>query len=156
MEGRIGDPIHAKYCVRPGVIDLDHLELVALVKVTRGSWMPHFRLITPSRGIGVRVPQWGYELGAGLSSPNNQHPVSFVRQDGSYIPVTAAWEGDYSGLVKRDLPALGEGIFSVRLQLQVNRARHPRPKPGAKADASSSGQVPRCQPHVSRQISSIT
>ena len=115
-----------KYGVQPRLIDLDYLELVALVKVARGSWMPHLRLIAPSQGNGVCIPQTGYENRASLIFPNTQSSVLFIRQDGSYIPVTAALDGDYSGLVNRDLPALGEGIFSVMLQLQVSGARCPR------------------------------
>lgn len=39
------DPSYREYCVQPGVIDLDHLELVALKRVSKSSWMPHFRKI---------------------------------------------------------------------------------------------------------------
>jgi len=47
MEGKNADPSFWDYRVQSGVIDLDHLELVALKRVSKSSWMPHFRLITP-------------------------------------------------------------------------------------------------------------
>ena len=118
--------MHAKYCVQPGIIDAGHLELVALVKVTRDSWMPHFRLIAPSRGNGVYVPQMGCRIEASHSFTSNQNSVWFVLRDGSHIPVTAALEGDYTGLVNRDLPAFGGVAFTITLRLQVNRSYHLR------------------------------
>jgi len=36
---------HPEYRVQPGIIDLEHLELVALKRVAKSSYMPHFRLI---------------------------------------------------------------------------------------------------------------
>lgn len=48
MEGKEADSSYLMYRVQPGIIDLNHLELVALENVSRGSWMPHFRLIPPS------------------------------------------------------------------------------------------------------------
>lgn len=42
--------------------------------------------------------------------------VFFIRQDGSYIPLTAALGEDYAGLVGRDLPALGEAGFTITLR----------------------------------------
>jgi len=49
MKGKEANPSYLEYRVQPGVIDLDHLELVALERITDSSWMPHFRLITPSQ-----------------------------------------------------------------------------------------------------------
>ena len=49
MEGKTADPSHPEFRVQPGVIDLDHLELVALERTSRSSYMPHFRLIPPSK-----------------------------------------------------------------------------------------------------------
>jgi len=122
--------MHPKYSVQPGIVDVDHLELVAFVKVAKGSWMPHFRLIppprgkstAPPRGKGVCIPQRRYDNGAGYGLQSDQSSVSFFRQDGSYISVTAALKGDYIGLVNRDLPPLHESIFTITLQLQVNRS----------------------------------
>jgi len=48
MEGEAADPSHPEYRVQPGVIDLDHLELVGLKRASKSSYMPHFRLIPPS------------------------------------------------------------------------------------------------------------
>ncbi|KAF9784370.1 hypothetical protein BJ322DRAFT_1109090 [Thelephora terrestris] len=47
MESKEANPSYYKYRVQPGVIDMDHLELVALKRVAKASYMPHFRLITP-------------------------------------------------------------------------------------------------------------
>jgi len=49
MEGKPADPSYHQYRVQSGVIDMDHLELVALQRVAKASYMPHFRLITPSQ-----------------------------------------------------------------------------------------------------------
>jgi len=48
MQSKDVDPSHQEYRVKPGLIDLNHLELVALKRVAKSSYMPHFRLITPS------------------------------------------------------------------------------------------------------------
>ena len=120
------DPDHARYRIQPGTVDLDHLELVALVRVSRGSWMPHFRLIVPPRGEDVWIPQRGVKIGAPYGFPNSWNLVSFVRQDGSYIPITAALERDYTGLANRDRPALDEAIFTISLQLQVSEPYFPQ------------------------------
>jgi len=124
------DTTHVKYCVQPGKIDLEHLELVALVRVSRDSWMPHFRLIVPPRGEGLWIPQRGARLGPPYGFPNSWNLVSFVRQDGSYIPVTAALERDYTGLANRDRPALDQAIFMISFQLQVNKPHYPRWRAG--------------------------
>ena len=44
------------YRVQPGIIDLEHLELVALKRVSKSSWMPHFRLIPSSPPLDVSPP----------------------------------------------------------------------------------------------------
>jgi hypothetical protein len=49
MQDKEADPSHREYRVQPGVVDLEHLELVALKRVSKSSWMPHFRLIAPSQ-----------------------------------------------------------------------------------------------------------
>jgi len=126
MEGKVADRMYPEYRIRRGIIDLDHLELVALVKVAKDAWMPHFRRIALSRNNCVRVPQRECGKGAGRGFPNNWNPVSFLRQDGSYIPVTTALEGDYAGLLNRDLPALVRTGFTITLQLQVKRSYRPR------------------------------
>jgi len=48
MMVKAGDPLHFQYWIQPGVVDIDHLELVALKRVAKASYMPHFRVITPS------------------------------------------------------------------------------------------------------------
>ena len=48
MRFKEADRSYWKYRIQPGIIDLEHLELVALKRVTKSSWMPHFRLIPPS------------------------------------------------------------------------------------------------------------
>jgi hypothetical protein len=68
---------------------------------------------------GVYIPQHRYK--AGRSSLNNQDLVSFVRQDGSFIPVTAALNEDYTGLVGCDLPVLDEVGFTIIIRFEVNR-----------------------------------
>jgi hypothetical protein len=45
-----------EYRVQPGIIDLNHLELVALKRVSKSSWMPHFRLISPHQKAKVPAP----------------------------------------------------------------------------------------------------
>lgn len=52
--------------------------------------------------------------------------VFFIRQDGSYIPLTAALGEDYAGLVGRDLPALGEAGFTITLRFGVNKPYRPQ------------------------------
>lgn len=47
MHSKAVDPAYIQFRVRPGVIDIDHLELVALKRVAKASYMPHFRLIPP-------------------------------------------------------------------------------------------------------------
>jgi len=56
MEGKDADPAYREYRVQPGTIDLNHLELVALKRVSKSSWMPHLRLIDPSRPLGYASP----------------------------------------------------------------------------------------------------
>ena len=47
MRNKASDPSFAEYRSQPGVIDIEHLELVALKRVAKFSYMPHFRLVTP-------------------------------------------------------------------------------------------------------------
>ena len=47
MQAKAADPRYQQYWAQPGVVDIDHLELVALKRVAKSSYMPHFRLITP-------------------------------------------------------------------------------------------------------------
>jgi len=119
MRGEAADPSYWEYRAQPGVVDVAHLELVALKRVSVSSWMPHFRLIPASPQNGVWVPQRRYGNEAGHRLPNNQNSVSFVRDDGSYIPLTAALEGNYADLVNRDLPVLGEAGFTISLRFEV-------------------------------------
>jgi hypothetical protein len=48
VDGAVPDPIWEKYCFRRGVVDADHLQLVALERVSQSSWMLHLRLTPPS------------------------------------------------------------------------------------------------------------
>ena len=50
----------------------------------------------------------------------------FIREDGSYIPVPAAVDGNFNGLVNRDIPALDEAGFTISLRLTVSRPYRPR------------------------------
>lgn len=45
MKEAVANPLYLRYRVQPGIIDFDRLELVALQRVSQGSWMQHFRLI---------------------------------------------------------------------------------------------------------------
>ena len=56
MEGKEVDLSHLEYRIQPGVIDLDHLELVALKRVSESSWIPHFRLISPPTRANLSAP----------------------------------------------------------------------------------------------------
>ncbi|KAF9653230.1 hypothetical protein BDM02DRAFT_3107779 [Thelephora ganbajun] len=51
MRDKAADPSYREYCIQPGVIDFDHLELVALKRVAKSSYMPHFRLISPPQSF---------------------------------------------------------------------------------------------------------
>ena len=76
-----------------------------------------------TRRDGVIIPQRRYENkgGRGLKF-DNQNLVSFVREDGSYMPVTAALAGDYAGLLYRDLPGFpSETSFTITLRFEVNK-----------------------------------
>lgn len=48
VEGAAPDPMWEKYCFRQGVVDAEHLQLVALERVSQSSWMLHLRLIPPA------------------------------------------------------------------------------------------------------------
>ena len=53
--------------------------------------------------------------------------MAFVRQDGAYIPVKAALEGDYTGLIAHDLPAFGpEAGYTIIVRFEVNEYSLPR------------------------------
>lgn len=45
MREEVADPSYQRYGFQPGVIDVYHLELVALKRVCKYSYMPHFRLM---------------------------------------------------------------------------------------------------------------
>jgi len=55
MKENEANPLYLEYRVQPGIVDLDHLELVALKRVGKSSWMPHFRLIPPTQSP-LRLP----------------------------------------------------------------------------------------------------
>ena len=46
MKDKVADPPDDEHRVRPGVVDIEHLELVALKRASKSSYMPYFRLIT--------------------------------------------------------------------------------------------------------------
>ena len=75
----------------------------------------------PSRLNGVCIPQRRYDKGAARGAPNYQNLVPFVRQDGTYISVNAAIEGNYAGLVARDIPGLYAAGYTITLRLEVSR-----------------------------------
>jgi hypothetical protein len=56
MSSKEADRTYWKYRIQPGIIDLNHLELVALKRVSKSSWMPHFRLIPPRQKAKVPAP----------------------------------------------------------------------------------------------------
>lgn len=53
MRDKTPDPSYTEYRSQPGVIDIDHLELVALKRVSMHSYIPHFRLITPPGRVDI-------------------------------------------------------------------------------------------------------
>jgi len=75
---------------------------------------------TPKSQInGWCIPQKKYEKGAGRGLPTNQNLVPFIREDGTYIPVSAALVGDHSGLIARhDLPGFGEAGSMTTLRFE--------------------------------------
>ena len=75
---------------------------------------------------GICIPQKKYEKGAGHGAPTHQNLVPFVRQDGTFISVSAALAGDYTGLVARDLLVLGESGFTITLRFEVSGFPRPR------------------------------
>ena len=76
----------------------------------------------PSRLNGVCIPQRRYDKGAARGSPNYQNLVPFVRQDGSYISVNAAIEGNHAGLLTPDVPGLYAAGFTITLRLEVSKS----------------------------------
>lgn len=122
MQGRVPDPSYLEYRVQPGVIDLDHLELVSLKRVAMGLWMPYFRLIaSPPVQNGVYIPQRRSANESRRDVPNNQNLVLFAREDGSYIPVVSALQADYAGLLDRDLPVLDGTSAKIAVRFEVNK-----------------------------------
>ena len=71
---------------------------------------------------GICIPQRKYDKGAARGCPNYQNLVPFVREDGTYIPVNAALQGNFIGLVARDVPGLNEAGFTISLRLEVSRS----------------------------------
>jgi len=72
------------------------------------------------------IPQRPYEKGARRDSPDIQGLVLFFQQDGSYMPVVAAVEGDCVALIFRDSPALCEAGFTITIRFEVNRSSGPQ------------------------------
>ena len=75
----------------------------------------------PSQLNGVYIPQRKYNKGAGRGFPNYQNLVPFLRQDGTYISVDAAIQGDCAGLLAPDVPALSNAGYTVTLRFEVSR-----------------------------------
>jgi len=126
MEGEVPNVLHRKYALQPGIVDVDHLELVALTGAAGSLWVPHFRLITPSLQSGVYIPQKRYGRGPHGGFLHNPGLESFAREDGSYLPVIDALVGNYAGLVNRDLPGLAKASPIITLRFEVNIPYHPR------------------------------
>ena len=80
---------------------------------------------SPSLQNGVCIPQRRFGKGASHDHPTNQNLVLFIRQDGSYIPLTAAMGGDFTGLVNRDTSAFDMAGFTITLRFEVNRPNLP-------------------------------
>lgn len=97
--------------------------------ICRSKWndRPPLPQVALSQQNGMQLPQNRYGKGAGRDHPDNQNIVLFVRQDGSFITVPAAAEGDYTGLVCRDLPALNEAGFTITLRFEVNGSSRYQP-----------------------------
>ena len=85
-------------------------------------WLIPLSQIPSSQLNGVCIPQRKYGQGAGHGAPNHQNLVPFIRQDGTYLPVTAALRGDYIGLVGRDAPGLYEAGYTITIRLEVSRS----------------------------------
>lgn len=75
---------------------------------------------------GVFIPQQKYGKGAGRSSPDNMGLFLFIREDGSFTPVTAALQENYAGLVCREITVMEEARFTIMIRFEVNRSRRPR------------------------------
>jgi len=126
MEGEMPGPSHREYSLQPGIVDIDHLELVALTRSAGALWMPHFRLITPSLRSGVYIPQKRYGKRTGGGFLHDPGLVVFIRGDGSYIPVVDALAGNCDGLVDRDDSGLAQSGYTITLRFEVNRLYYPR------------------------------
>ena len=87
METKEADPAHLEYRVLPGIIDLDHLELVALKRVSKSSWMPHLRLIAPSDSPRLPLPATSFHTRERVGPPQRGPKVSCSN--------TMEWPGAY-------------------------------------------------------------
>ena len=83
--------------------------------------MTRFTQITPSLRNGVCVPQRRYGRGAIRDSLLNRDLVVFFRNDGSYLPVSAALEQNYADLIMRDIPTLGGTGHAITLRFEVKK-----------------------------------
>ena len=126
MQGKDPDPTYWEYRVQPGIIDLNHLELVALKRVSKASWMPHFRLVDPSRSIRCPSPTT-YSHAQEHVSPSHREP------NVSQVDIT---EG--SGVHERS-SALGPANPAERA---TTEEQSPIPRPVQPAEEAAKGPTP--------------
>jgi len=78
-----------------------------------------FLQVPHSRTDGACIPQKRYKKGAGRSAAQNKGLLVFALEGESYIPVTAALGGNYSGLIGRDARVLEEVGLTITLRFEV-------------------------------------
>ena len=106
---------------------IENITLMGPAQINVSAFMSYFPAHSPSQFIQaprseaglVCVPQRRYEKGAGRSAAHNKGLVVFAIGGGSFIPVTAALEGNYSGLIGRDAKVLEEVAPSIMLRFEV-------------------------------------
>ena len=120
----------ANRITRPQIRPSSHLGSVndlILSPDPSGSGTPNERSITsshrgstpPSLQNGVCIPQRRYK-GSNRHPFSNQNTVSFLLEDGSYLPVDTALRKEYTGLIDRDTPVLGEAGETITLRFEVS------------------------------------
>jgi hypothetical protein len=67
------------------------------------------------------VPQRRYNKGAGRENAENQDVVIFIQDNGSYLRVTKALRGDYTGLIGRDQEVLPGAGYTISVRFEVNK-----------------------------------
>ena len=71
----------------------------------------------PSQINGVCIPQRIFSEGTLYG--HNQNTVLFIRLDGTYIPVDAALNRNYTGLIGRNEPVFAGAGYTITLRLKV-------------------------------------